>query len=50
MEKIDYADKGEWLRRMKNDGPDPFQIISADAAIFLLIVGGFLGFVFRGFL
>lgn len=39
----DWASK-DWLRR------DNFQLVDPDLAIFLLIVGGFAGFVFRSFL
>lgn len=42
----DYADKS-WLH---DDPSNQFQLIPPDLAIFLLIVGGFIGFAFRSFL
>ena len=41
----DYADKS-WL----DHSDDGFQLITPDFAIFLLICGGFVGYVFRGWL
>jgi hypothetical protein len=33
-----------------DDSDDLFQIMPPDIALFLLIVGGFVGYVFRGYL
>lgn len=38
------------LKHYRPSEDDFFQLISPDLAIVLLIAGGFIGFVFRGFL